>query len=51
MSGLLAMSSLPAMSAYESAERCPLKEEKETNLQSRTIALSKCVNGGDGIHD
>jgi hypothetical protein len=50
-SSLPAMSSLPGMSAYEIHERSPLKEEKETHLRSRTIALSKYVNGGDAFHD
>jgi hypothetical protein len=39
------------MSAYESDEGSPLKEERETHLRSRTIALSKHVNGGDAFHD
>jgi hypothetical protein len=45
------ISSLPAMSAYECDERSTLKEEKETNLRSRTIALCNYVNGGDAFHN
>jgi len=49
-SSLPRMSSLPAMSVYESNESSPLKEEKETHVWSRTIALSKYVIGGDPFH-
>jgi len=45
------ISSLPAMSAYESDERSPLTEEKETHLRSRTLALSKYIDGGDAFHE
>jgi hypothetical protein len=51
MSSLPAMSCLPVISAYESNERIPLKEEKETHPRSRTIALSKYGNAGDAFHD
>jgi hypothetical protein len=50
-SSLPGMSDLPAMSAYESDERSPLKEENETHLMSRTISLSMYVHGGDAFHD
>jgi len=39
------------MSAYESDERSQLKEDEETHLWSRTIALSNYVKGGNAFHD
>jgi len=45
------ISSLPAMSTYDSDERSPLKEEKETYLRSRAIALSMYIDGGDAYHE
>jgi hypothetical protein len=37
------------MSAYESDERSPLKEEKETNVGSRRFAPSNYASGGDAL--
>jgi hypothetical protein len=50
-SSLQEMSGLPAMSTYESDERSPFKEEIVTHLMSRTISLSKYVQGGDAFHE
>jgi len=45
------MNSPLAISAYESDESSPLKEENETYFRSRTMALSKYIHGGDTFHE